>query len=333
MLDFLIVGAGLFGATCARELADAGKRVQVIERREHVAGNCHTIDDCGQLRSVYGGHIFHTNSREIWDFVNRFGEFRQYEHRVKADYRGTVYSLPPNRMTYQQLGTDDPERLREVFFAGYSAKQWGRPIDQVPDAVLARVPVRDTWDDRWFADAYQGLPADGYTRLVERMLRCVPVVLGADYLERTTWWNEQAERVIYTGPVDALCGHVLGRLEYRSLRFEDEWRDRDELGCATMNYPDAEVPYTRAMTWRHFWPSTIARTLVTREYPAEAGEPYYPVADERNRELYERYRVYAAASKPKVILGGRLGLYQYLDMHQAIAAARRLAGRLVNEWP
>jgi len=335
VLDFLIVGAGLFGATCARELADAGRRVLVIDKRDHVAGNCHTVSQHGQLRNMYGGHIFHTGSARIWEYMQRFSGWRQYEHRVKANYRGTVYSFPPNRMTAQQLGveigTDEATcRFREAFFAGYTAKQWGRPLDQVPASVLARIPIRNSWDDRYFADEFQGLPAGGYTSLVENMLTGIEVALGQDYLERAADWNALAGRVIYTGPVDALCGHVLGRLEYRSLRFESRWADHDELGCATMNFADAEVPYTREMTWRHFWPSEAPETLITREYPAADGEPYYPVGDERNRRLYDDYRAYVAGHKPNVILGGRLGTYRYLDMHQAVGAALHLAEGLVN---
>lgn len=334
MFDFLIVGAGLFGATCARELADAGKRVLVIEKRDHVAGNCHTTVERGQIRNVYGGHIFHTNDQRLWLYVHRFCDWRQYEHRVKASYQGTVYSFPPNRMTCQQLHVDPctaeaERRIRQVFFEGYSAKQWGRPLSEVPGSVVKRIPIRDSWDDRYFADEYQGLPAHGYTPLVEEMLRCVRVELGQDYLDRVTYWNEKASRVIFTGPIDALCGYVLGQLEYRSLRFEDEWLDvTDFQGCATMNYTDAAVPYTRILEWRHFWPAQTDATLITREYPEDIGEPYYPVADDHNLDLYAHYRSYAAVHMPNVIVGGRLGSFRYYDMHQVIAAALKLCGEL-----
>lgn len=330
MYDYLIVGAGIFGATCARELTDSGKRVLVLEKRNHVAGNCHTETIDGILKSAYGGHIFHTNDRRIWEYINRFAEFRQYEHRVKASYRGTVYSFPPNRMTCQQLGVTmgTPEAaaaIKATFFDGYSAKQWGRPIDQVPGSVVARIPLRDNWDDRYFSDEFQGLPISGYTSLVENMLAGILVEVNTDYLERATFWDGQARRVIFTGPIDALCGHVLGQLEYRSLRFEDEWIERPDFqGCAAMNYTDAAVPYTRIMEWRHFWPAPGQRTLITREYPAGEGEPYYPINNKRNQELYAQYRAYAAREKPNVILGGRLGTYRYIDMHQCIGMALKL---------
>jgi len=332
MVDYLIVGAGIFGATCARELTDAGRKVLVIEKRNHVAGNCHTERDPQTQVMVhrYGPHIFHTDNRRIWEYVQRFAEFRQYEHSVKARHAGTVYSFPPNRMTCQQLGVmpGTPEAaaaIKAAFFDGYSAKQWGRPIDQVPGSVVRRIPIRDNWDDRYFADAYQGLPVGGYTAMVEAMLAGINVALNTDYLERTTYWNDQAERVIFTVPIAALCGHVLGRLEYRSLRFEHTWHDTaDYQGCACINYTDSDVPYTREIEWKHFWPAPTANTLVTREFPAADGEPYYPVNNERNQDLYARYRSYAAREMPQVILGGRLGSYKYLDMHQAIGAALRL---------
>lgn len=335
MFDFLIVGAGLFGATCARALTAAGKRVLVIDKRDHVAGNCHTVTERGQVRNVYGGHIFHTDSARIWEYMQRFAAWRQYEHRVKAFYQGMVYSFPPNRMTYQQMGpnADTEACLRAMFFEGYTAKQWGRPIDQVPASVLARIPRRDNWDDRYFTDEFQGLPVHGYTVLVKNMLTGISVELGQDYLDRATFWNEKAEHVIYTGPVDALCGHVLGRLEYRSLQFRDEWVNAPDFqGCATMNYTDEAVPYTRILEWQHFWPprERTGKSLITREYPAAEGEPYYPVSDDRNRRLYEDYRAYVAGHKPNVILGGRLGTYRYLDMHQAVGAALRLTEGLVN---
>jgi len=337
MLDFLIVGAGLFGATCARALADRGRRVLVLERLPHVAGMAHTEMRGGQLMQAHGGHIFHTNDRRLWEFVNRFGEWRQYTHKVMAMAGGVVYSFPPNRMTYQQLGLDPcaPEAesvLRAKFFAGYTAKMWGRPIDQVPASTLARIPIRATWDDRYFTDRYQGLPAAGYTALVAEMLRGIPVRLGVDYLEQRTWWDEQASRTIYTGAVDALLGWQLGRLEYRSLRFEHRRApEADWQGCATLNFCDAAVPWLRVEEWRHWWPPEpgAAGSWITTTYPG-GDEPLYPVADGANQALYADYVKLAASQHPQVVLGGRLGHYRYYDMHQAIAAALHLAEGLVN---
>jgi UDP-galactopyranose mutase len=327
MYDYLIVGAGLFGAVCARDLTDAGKRVLVVERAGHVAGMCHTVTVDGLLTQAHGGHIFHTNSREIWDYVNRFGAWRAYSHHVKASYQGTVYSFPPNKMTYQQLGTDDPGVIRRTFFEGYTAKQWGRPIEQVPADVLKRIPLRTTWDDHYFSDTYQALPVDGYTAVIGEMLSGVKVVLGEDYLARCHYWDSQARRTLYTGPMDALMGYQLGKLEYRSARFETETLPVEDFqGCATMNYTDAAVPFTRIEEWRHWWKPArpVAHTVITRTYPTAEGLPLYPVNDGRNQDLYSRYQRLAAGHKPQVRTGGRLGSYIYRDMAPTIAAAQTL---------
>lgn len=327
--DYLVVGAGLFGAVCARELMDAGKRVLVIEQSGHIGGMCHTARVDGILTQTYGGHIFHTNSREIWDYVQRFGEWRQYSHHVKASVGGTVYSFPPNRMTYQQLGTDDPDVLRRTFFEGYTAKMWQRPIDEVPADVLKRIPLRTTWDDRYFSDAYQGLPVDGYTALVCNMLDGATIEFEEDYLARCQYWDTQARRTIYTGPIDALMGYQIGRLEYRSLRFEHTRVELPDFqGCPTMNYCDADVPWLRIEEWKHWWPApALAHTRLTFTYPSQIGPPLYPVADADNQALYERYKRLVAGNKPHVRVGGRLGSYIYRDMAPSIAAARRLAAQ------
>lgn len=330
--DYVIVGAGLFGATCARELTDARKRVLVVEKADHIGGMCHTVKVDGLLTQAYGGHIFHTNSRPIWEFVNRFGEWRQYSHHVKAFYQGTVYSFPPNKMTYQQLGLEmgTPEAesvIRKTFFEGYTAKQWGRPIDEVPASVLRRIPMRCTWNDEYFDDEYQALPVDGYTAVIGEMLRGVTVLTGEDYLSRCHYWDSQALRTIYTGPIDALMGYQLGRLDYRSARFEHETVPADDFqGCATMNYTDAAVPFTRIEEWRHWWKPAqpLPHTVITRTYPTADGLPLYPVNDAPNQALYETYKRLAAGNKPKVRIGGRLGGYIYRDMAPTIAAAQLL---------
>lgn len=333
--DYLIVGAGLFGSVCARELTDAGKRVLVIERRGHVGGNCADEVRDGIRISLYGGHIFHTNSRRIWNYVNRFSEWQQYEHRVKAVYQGVVYSFPPNLMTCQQLGVEPgPEAdciIKERFFRGYTEKQWGRPLEDVPASVIKRIPIRSTWDDRYFDDKYQGLPVDGYSRMIARMLDGVTVVLNADYLSDRAGWDIRARQTIYTGPLDELYGHEYGRLEYRSLHFKhtryevDDWQ-----GCAVMNYTEKCVPFTRTTEWRYMWRTPkLGHTWVTHEYPAAydgINEPYYPVGDERNNALHRQYA--ERAKREGLIVGGRMGSYRYINMDQAIGAALALVEKL-----
>ncbi len=375
-LDYLVVGAGLFGAVCARELADAGKRVLVVEREPHVGGACRTEVRDGIICQSHGGHIYHTNDRRLWDYVNRFSEFRQYHHQVKANVRGHVYALPISLMTLQAVfGVQTPEEARgrlnaerarvlaginqadvrgwclanigptlyRMFVEGYTGKQWGRDPGELPASIVRRLPVRLTWEGGYFDDDYQGLPSQGYTPLIERMLEGIRVILNEDYLARRTYWDGQARRVIYTGPVDALLGYQLGRLEYRGLRFEWERVEQSDFqGCPTMNYPDADVPWTRIHEHKHFYgeaqgaslkqtsSARLPHTWITREYPVAAGPdapPYYPVNDAANQERYEAYARMAAGRLPHVLLGGRLGSFRYLDMHQCIAAALKLVER------
>lgn len=331
MIDYLIVGAGMFGATCARLLADAGRSVLVIDRRSHIGGNCYDEQIAGCYVNRYGGHIFHTNSRRIWDFVNRFSEWRQYEHRVKARVGDRVYSLPPNRATFEQLGLvpgEDAQRVvREMFFVGYSRKQWGISWEALPESVRRRVPIRYTYDDRYFSDRYQALPECGYTNFFERMLTNVPIELETDYLVDTEYWRGKARRVIYSGPLDEFFGCDMGRLGYRSLMHDTQVLEIDDFqGCATVNYPEERVPYTRIVEWKHFgWRGMPkGRTVVTYEYPRETGDPYYPIPTDNNLALHARYAA-RAAEMPWLRVGGRLGSYRYYNMDQAIAAAMTLA--------
>ena len=335
MTDFLIVGAGLYGATCARLLTDAGKRVRVIERRDEVGGNCHDKVIDGVRVSSYGGHIFHTNSERIWEFVGRFADWLPYIHRVKANHAGRLYSFPPNRATFEQLGIahDAPEAdavIRKAFFEGYTAKQWGKPIEDVPAEVLARIPIRNNADDRYFTDKYQGLPADGYTAMIARMLDGVAVETGADYLADEEYWNAQAAEVIYTGPLDAYYRHDAGVLAYRSLRFDTmRVEGKHFQGAATVNFCDADVPYTRIMDWSYWWSTSNGHTVITAEYPADKGEPYYPVNDAENNTIHAKYAERAAKAK-WLHIGGRLGSYRYWNMDQAIGAATALTERLLE---
>ena len=351
MYDFLIVGAGLFGAVCARELSDNGKRVLVIERRKHIAGNCYDETVEGIRANLYGGHIFHTKSKRIWDYASRFTTWLQYEHRVKSFTNRRVYSFPVNLMTLHQIyGVTTEEQARalmeqpkvrqhlfETFFDGYTRKQWGRAPEDVPNGVIDRIPYRLTWDDRYFDDDYQGLPADGYTAWIGKMLEGVPVLKEADYLLDRDTWDREAKRVIYSGALDELYHYEHGRLEYRSLKFEMLKVPREVYqGCATMNYPEIEVPWTRTMEWKFFNPANVKNkdvphTLITREYPLahEPGMiPYYPVRTAHNLKVYQAYR--ERAESEGLIVGGRLGSYQYLNMDQTIAQALALANRELN---
>lgn len=333
MFDYLIVGAGLFGATCARALTDAGRRVLVLEQRDYIGGNCADTEWGGIRYALHGGHIFHTNSRALWQYASRFCDWRQYEHRVKVFYRGTMYSFPPNRMTCQQLGVtfgtpEAEDAIRETFFRGYTEKQWGRALEDVPESITRRIPIRDSWDDRYFADEYQGLPAGGYSAMIANMLDGVPYELGQDYLPARESWDGKARRVIYTGALDALFRYAVGRLEYRGLTFEHRWHDTpDYQGCAAINFTERSLPYTRRMEWRHWWPASGPRTLVTTEYPAHGGEPYYPVGDEANRRLYAEYVRFVPRH---MRVGGRLGTYHYWNMDQTIGAALALVKDELN---
>lgn len=331
MIDFLIVGAGLTGATLAQQLHAAGKRVRVIERREHIAGNCHTETRAGIIMSMYGGHVFHTNSARIWRYVNRFTEWQQYEHRVKANYKGRVYSFPPNLMTYEQIGLkpgpEAEKAIRRLFFEQYTAKQWGRPLEQVPGSVIARIPMRQDWDDRYFSDRWQGLPEGGYTPMVAAMLEGIDVDLGAPF-ERGRDYN--ARTIVYTGPIDALFGCDMGRLEYRSLEFQHSLNPGYNQGCATMNFTSGDEKFTRIMQWSYWWRCKAHIGLVTTEYPAGytgSNEPYYPIETPENRELYDAY---ARRLPGNIVPAGRLGTYRYLNMDQAIGGALALAERLLK---
>lgn len=359
--DYLIVGAGLYGAVCARELLDAGYSVLVVEKRDHIAGNIYTETREGIRVHRYGAHIFHTNDKNVWSYVSRFAEFNRFTNSPLANYRGELYSLPFNMYTFHQMWgvatpeeaaaviarqreeiTGEPRNLEEQAISlvgrdiyeklvrGYTEKQWGRPCDRLPAFIIRRLPVRFTYDNNYFNALYQGIPAGGYTRMVERMLEGAEVLLNVDYLADREGWNRKAGKVIYTGPIDAYYDFALGTLEYRSLRFETEVPDTSNYqGNAVVNYTDAETPWTRII--EHKWfefgrdeaGNDLPKTVITREYPSEwkpGDEPYYPVNDDKNGSLYQKYKNLADREE-KVIFGGRLGEYRYYDMDQVIAAA------------
>ena len=358
MYDFLVVGAGLFGATAARELTDAGKKVLVVERREHIAGNVYTESVEGIQVHRYGAHIFHTNSERAWRYVNRFAEFNRFTNSPVANFRGKLYSLPFNMYTFNQMwGVVTPEEaeaeidrqrkeitgepanleeqairlvgrdLYEALIRGYTEKQWGRPCRELPAFIIRRIPVRFTFDNNYFNARFQGIPVGGYTRMVERMLEGIEVRLNCDYLENRAELERTAKKIIYTGPLDAYFRYALGPLEYRSVRFETEVLDKPNFqGNAVVNYTDAETPWTRIIEHKWFEPETAGdrdKTVISREFSWEwkpGEEPFYPVNDEKNAALYSRYAE-MAKKEQKVFMGGRLGSYRYYDMDQVVEAA------------
>ena len=365
MYDYLIVGAGLYGAVFAREATEAGKKVLVVDKRPTVAGNVYTKDVEGIKVHVYGAHIFHTNNREVWDYVNRYATFNRFTNSPVANYRGELYSLPFNMYTFNKMWgvvtpeeaaakiaeqrkeiTGEPKNLeeqaislvgRDIFeklVKGYTEKQWGRDCKDLPAFIIRRLPVRLTFDNNYFNALYQGIPTEGYTKLVERLLDGIEVRLDCDYLENREALEQLAGRVVYTGPIDAFFGFRLGTLEYRSVRFETELLDQPNFqGNAAVNYTDRETPWTRIIEHKWFTfgkdeqGNDLPKTVISREYSAEwkpGDEPYYPVNDEKNSALYQQYKALAEREE-KVVFGGRLGEYKYYDMDQVIAAALRKA--------
>ena len=361
MYDYLIVGAGLYGAVCARELTDAGKKVLVIEKRDHIAGNVYTERIEGINVHIYGAHIFHTNNRTVWDYVQQFATFNRFTNSPVANYKGELYSLPFNMHTFNKMWgvvtpgeaaakiaeqrreiTGEPRNLeeqaislvgRDIFeklVKGYTEKQWGRDCKELPAFIIRRLPVRLTFDNNYFNALYQGIPVGGYTKLVEHLLEGIEVRLEEDYLADQAGWDAMAEKVVYTGPIDAYFGYRLGTLEYRSVRFETELLDMPNFqGNAAVNYTDAETPWTRIIEhkWFEFGKDAqgndLPKTVISKEYSSEwklGDEPYYPVNDEKNSILYNQYKA-LAEKEQRVIFGGRLGEYKYYDMDQVIAVA------------
>ena len=369
MYNALVVGAGLYGATVARQLTDAGKSVLVIDRRDHIAGNVYTYKVEGINVHQYGAHIFHTNDRRVWEYVNRFAEFNRFTNAPVANYHGELYSLPFNMYTFNKMwGVVTPEEAaarieeqrkeivgtprnleeqaislvgRDIFeklVKGYTEKQWGRDCKDLPAFIIKRLPVRLTFDNNYFNALYQGIPVGGYTGLVANMLEGIEVRLKTDYLEHRAELDGLAERVIYTGPIDAYFHYRLGALAYRSVRFETEVLDVPNFqGNAAVNYTDAETPWTRIIEhkWFEFGKDEhghdLPKTVISREYSSEwkpGDEPYYPVNDERNAELLAQYQELARKEKG-VFFGGRLGEYKYYDMDQVIAAALAMVANLI----
>lgn len=354
--DYLIVGAGLYGATFAQIMTERGKRCLVIDKRNHIAGNIYTekVEDIDV--HVYGAHIFHTSDEEVWKYVNRFATFNRYTNSPVANYKGEIYNLPFNMNTFNRMWgvitpdeakakieeqkaarkVDEPTNLEEqaINLVGtdiyeklvkcYTEKQWGRPCTELPPFIIKRLPVRFTYDNNYFNDLYQGIPTEGYTKMIQRMLEGVEVRLEIDFLENKEHLCSLANTVIYTGTVDSYFDHCFGNLEYRNVRFDTEILDTNNYqGNAVVNYTDSDTPYTRIIEHKHFVFGAQEKTVISREYSVEwkpGDEPYYPVNNEKNNALYEKYKALADNEK-NVIFGGRLGEYRYYDMDKVIMAA------------
>ena len=366
--DYLVVGAGLYGAVFAQKAKEAGKTVLVIDKRPNIAGNVYTEEMEGINVHIYGAHIFHTNNKTVWDYITKFAEFNRFTNSPVANYKGELYSLPFNMYTFNKMwgvvtpeeaaakieeqkkaaGITEPKNLEEQAISlvgtdiyeklikGYTQKQWGRPCTELPSFIIKRLPVRLTFDNNYFNALYQGIPVGGYTKMVANLLDGIEVKLGVDYFDNKEEYDAMADKVVYTGAIDAYFDYKLGTLEYRSVRFETEVLDMPNFqGNAAVNYTDAESPYTRIIEhkWFEFGKDAngndLPKTVISREYSSEwklGDEPYYPVNDEKNGALYAQYKE-LADKEEHIIFGGRLGEYKYYDMDAVIASALDMAAR------
>ena len=354
--DYLIVGAGLFGSIFAHEATKRGKKCLVIEKRDHIGGNCYTQNIEGINVHKYGAHIFHTSNKVVWDYIQQFAEFNRFTNSPVARYKDELYSLPFNMLTFNKMwgvitpqeaeakikeqiskeNITEPKNLEEQAISlvgrdiyeklikGYTEKQWGRECTELPAFIIKRLPVRYTYDNNYFYDTYQGIPIGGYTSIFERMLEGIEVKLNIDFFAEREYYERLAEKIVFTGMIDEYFGYQFGKLEYRSLRFDNDVLDVSNYqGNAVVNYTEAKVPYTRIIEHKHFEYGTQTKTVITREYSKEyeeGDEPYYPINDQRNNELYTKYKE-LADNQTNVIFGGRLAQYKYFDMHNIIAEA------------
>ena len=363
--DYLIVGAGLFGATFAYEANKKGKKCLVIDKRAHIGGNIY----CKKTENInvhqYGAHIFHTSNKKVWDYVNSFVEFNGYINSPIANYKGEIYNLPFNMNTFNKLwgvitpeeakakieeqrkasGIVEPKNLEEQAISlvgtdiytklikGYTEKQWGRSATELPSFIIKRLPVRFTYDNNYFNDRYQGIPEGGYNIIIEKMLEGIDAKLSTDFFKNREELSNLAEKIVFTGMIDEFYNYEFGALEYRSLKFEHEILECDNYqGVAVVNYTEKEIPYTRVIEHKHFEYGTQNKTVITKEYPIDwkiGDEPYYPVNDEKNNKLFEKYKELASKEK-SVVFGGRLGNYKYYDMHQVIEAALKTVNTLLE---
>lgn len=374
MYDYLVVGSGLYGAIFAYEANKKGKKVLVIDKREHVGGNIYTENKDGINVHKYGAHIFHTSNKEVWEYINQFAEFNRYTNSPVARYKDELYNMPFNMNTFNKLwgvvtpkeakekieqekkeaGITEPKNLEEQAISlvgktiyeklvkGYTEKQWGQKATELPSFIIKRLPVRFIYDNNYFNNLYQGIPVDGYTKIIEKMLDGIEVRLNCDFFENRKKLENMAEKIIFTGQIDKYYNYQFGELEYRSLRFETEELDEENYqGNAVVNYTEYEVPYTRIIEHKHFeygaslgkMPEgkALEKTIITKEYPDtwnKEKEPYYPINNERNNSLYEKYKQ-LADNDTKVIFGGRLGQYKYYDMDKVIEEALNLSKKIL----
>ncbi|OUQ46831.1 UDP-galactopyranose mutase [Lachnoclostridium sp. An118] len=368
--DYLIVGAGLFGAVFANEMFQKGKSCLVIEKRDHIGGNIYTQNMNGINVHLYGAHIFHTNNLKIWNYIQQFAEFNRYTNSPVAKYKNELYNLPFNMNTFSKMwGISTPDEAKKIIEAqkkeiegvpqnleeqaislvgrdiyeklvkGYTEKQWGKSATELPAFIIKRLPVRFVYDNNYFNDKYQGIPIGGYTQIVEKMLKGIEVKLGVDYFSDKEKWDELAEKKVFTGMIDQFYDYCYGELEYRSLKFETEQLNVENYqGNAVVNYTEYDIPYTRIIEHKHFEfmcqsDNRCDHTIITKEYPADwnrGDEPYYPVNDEKNTKIYERYKE-LSMRESNVIFGGRLGMYKYFDMHNVIEEALKCAEREIEK--
>lgn len=364
--DYIIVGSGFFGSICAYELNKKGHKCLVLEKRNHIGGNCYTRNKNGINIHEYGPHIFHTSDKEIWDWINQFTSFNDFTFRPVANYKNEIYSLPFNMWTFSKLwgitrpneakyiikeqskGINEPTNLEEQaikfvgkdvyekLIKGYTEKQWRKPAVELPKEIIKRLPVRFTYDNNYFNDKYQGIPIGGYTQIFEKLLEGIEVKLETDYLQNKEYWNEQGNHIIYTGPIDAFYDYIFGELEYKTTRFEHfEGYMTDFQGTSVVNYTDIDVPFTRTIEHKHFDKDdkicNLNYTYITYEYPTEyivgKTEPMYPVNDDKNNAIYNMYSALGRQEK-RIIFGGRLAEYKYYDMHQVIKSALNFINKL-----
>jgi UDP-galactopyranose mutase len=353
--DFLIVGCGLFGVTFAQQAKEKGKKCLIIDSRNHIGGNVYTEDKDGINIHTYGAHIFHTNNDEIWNYINRFTTFNHFVNRPKVNYKDKLYSFPINLFTLYQLWgvktpeeaklklesvkvkIEEPKNLEEwilsqvgeelyyTFIHGYTKKQWNKDPKDLPSFIIKRLPIRLNFDDNYFFDKYQGIPIGGYTKIIENMTEGIEVILNENYFDRRDYWNQKAEKVIFTGKIDEFYDYKHGELEYRSLRFEEiKLNIKDYQGNSCVNYTDESVPYTRIIEHKHFEFGQQDITYITKEYPDNyikgKNTPYYPINNDKNNDIYKKYRQ-MSEKENNILFGGRLAEYRYYDMHQIIGSA------------